>query len=191
MPIGSQVPKLKGSLIIGLVKALRFRRADAETAVPAQLQHYLSERVLAGSWYPEEDYVGLCKVLARLMAGTPDAWATFGTVAARGVLDSVYRAMIIPGSPARTLLGVPRYWAHYHTTGRLEVTLDGDAAARIEIFDYASSSPEICRSIGAFYTEVLKTAGGREVRLVKQACRASGEPRCLWDARWLPPAPPT
>jgi len=178
------VPSIKGAHIIGLVKALRARRSEAESVLPPELRHYLDERVLASTWYAETDHVALRQAVAALNPDIPDIWGYFGTVAARASLAGVYKNMVAAGDPARTLRNMRHYWSLYHSDGRLETTVEGEGRARFEIVDYASASPEMCRTLETFYAEVLRHAGAADVSFSKRSCQASGAPRCCWDVRW-------
>jgi hypothetical protein len=178
------VASIKGAHIIGLVKALRARRKEAEAVMPRELRRYLDERVLASTWYPETDHVALRRAVAALNPEVPDIWGYFGVVAARASLAGVYKNMVAAGDPARTLRNMRHYWSLYHSGGRLETTVEEDGRARFEIVDYAAASAEMCRTLETFYAEVLRHAGAVDVTFTKLACQAAGAPRCRWEVSW-------
>ncbi len=179
-----RVASIKGAHIIGLVKALRARRAEAEAVLPRELHRYLDERVLASTWYPETDHVALRQAVAALNPQEADIWGLFGVLAARASLGGVYKNMVARGDPARTLRNMRHYWSLYHSGGRLETTIEAEGRARFDIVDYAVASPEMCRTLETFYAEVLRHAGAGDVVFRKQSCQASGAPRCSWEVRW-------
>lgn len=186
MVVRPRVASIKGAHILGLVKALRARRPEAEAVLPPELRHYLDERILASTWYPESDHVALRKAVAALNPEVPDIWGYFGTVAARASLAGVYKNMVASGDPARTLRNMGHYWSLYHSGGRLETTVEADGRARFEIVDYAAASAEMCRTLETFYAEVLRHAGAADVIFSKRSCQARGALRCSWDVRWRP-----
>jgi hypothetical protein len=181
------VPSIKGTHIVALVKGLRAQRAKALALLSPKLHHYLDDRILAGSWYPDEDHRQLLNVLAALNPQIPDFWGYIGLVAARATLNSVYKAMIAPGDPMQTLMRTSRHYALYHSHGRLEVTPVDKNHAKFEIFDNSTASPEMCRTLTVFYAQTLNLAGALEVKFVKRLCRASGS-HCLWEVEWQMPS---
>jgi len=184
MPVIPSSARIKGSFIIPIVKALRTRRDDALAMLPPRLHPYLSGRLLAGSWYPEQDHVELRKALGTLLAHIPNVWSFLGTTAARLYGRSLYRAMVVNGDPRLTLQTFPNYWPLGHSSGRLTVAFERGNAASIEIFDYQAASDETCGTIQGFYAELLKMAGAIDVQIAKRSCLASGGTHCRWDVSW-------
>ena len=63
--------KAKGTVMVGLVKALRRNKEKAREILPAKLFHYLDERIVVASWYPVEDYVVLLRAVGKI-SPSPD-----------------------------------------------------------------------------------------------------------------------
>jgi hypothetical protein len=166
-----------------VVKGLRANGDAARAIVAPSLQHYLVDRVLVTDWYPEEDFLALATALAPLLR-QEDPWDMMGRSAAATDLGGIYRALISPGDPRRTLRLGGDLWRLYHDSGRLDITQDGDGAATIELHDLPFVSREICRGFAGYLGELLRIAGAREVKMTKRACRARGDALCAWDARW-------
>ena len=97
--------EIKGTGLIQVSRALRANRPVAETLVPVELHHYLSERLLASSWYPEGDWAGLVKALGKMMAPLiqGDVWEQLGAQGAANDFNGIYSSLIgrmIPGPPS-------------------------------------------------------------------------------------------
>jgi hypothetical protein len=177
--------RIKGSFLIPIVKALKQRRAEAQPLLREDLHHYLSDRLLTASWYPEADHVELRHVLGSLLAPhIPKVWVFLGATAARLYGQRLYRDMVVDGSPKKTLQSFPAFWSLGHSSGQLSATLERDNAAYIEMVDYPAASAETCGTIEGFYSEILKMAGALELTIAKRSCLAAGARSCRWDIVW-------
>ena len=81
-PRHARPSRVKGSLVVGAVKALRAQGAPAREALPEHVRHYLDHRILVSSWYSEDDAMELYVAMARAL-GLP-ARVAVGLVYLRG-----------------------------------------------------------------------------------------------------------
>lgn len=181
--------KIKGTIVIEVVKYLRTRKEQARTLVPAHLQHYLSSRILATSWHPEQDYLELMKVVVKLRqaAGARPAISPFEDAArdsAAAYFEGPYKALVRKGDPARTLASLPALWRLRHDTGEFDVEQQGAGKARLELHDYALVAREACELVQGTLWGLLHHSGAQGVELAHTQCRARGHATCEWQAAW-------
>ena len=171
----------KGTTFIPTVKFLRRYREQAEPLVPPHLQHYLTQRILPGSWYPEADLMALLQVLLKLIPGDPQAtWEMFGEVAAEAHSTGHYESFIRNG-PRRFLTSYDAFWRLLHDSGRLEVTIEGDLVADARLFDFPAGMPEYGNLMVGYYRRMLSKCGAANPQCRLVACDAtSGH----WHLRW-------
>jgi hypothetical protein len=178
--------RVKGTVVLPIVKLLRADKERARQALPPSLHGYLSERILVTSWYPEPDYVGLLQSLARYLPKMDDVWAWMGKHSAAHDLTTIYRSLVDPHSPERTLRRGGDLWRIYHSTGDFAAELDGPGSALLQLGDYAAASPDMCHLLGAYFGELIRLSGASHVTVTESSCRAKGAPLCTWHARWEP-----
>jgi hypothetical protein len=177
--------KVKGTNMLSAVKALRVAREQARAALPPRLHHYLEERILVSSWYPEMDMMELLTALGRLMPpGGGDPFVFMGRSTAREHLAGVYRAHVRAGDVERTLRSGATLWRNYHDTGTLSVELDGERQAIVRLRDFAATSREFCRILTGYFTELVDQAGGKDVAVTKLDCSIDLAPDCRWRVSW-------
>jgi len=179
--------RAKGASLVGAVKWLRQSRSAALEALPQHLHHYLEERIQIASWYPEEDLVGLIRALARILPeGAGNVYEQMGRFSARDQLAGVYRHLLEGGD----VLSLPRrglvLWQSQHDTGRLSVTMESDASARIDVVDYALPTREMCGVLLGYTTEMFVMAALEDPSVRKTSCRLDGADRCSWQITWTP-----
>ena len=177
--------KVKGTNMLSAVKALRVAREQARAALPPRLHHYLEERILVSTWYPESDLMDLLSTLGRLMpAGGGDPFVFMGRTTAREHLAGIYRAHVRTGDVERTLRSGVTLWRNYHDTGTLTVELETSQQAIVCLRDFAATSREFCRLLTGYFTELVDQAGGRDVTVTKLECSLDLAADCRWRVIW-------
>lgn len=179
-----RVAKVKGTNVLGTVKALKAYREQATAKLPERLMHYLDDRILVSSWYPEVDQIEMLRVLASLLPRTPSPWPLMGRMAAAQDLASVYRNQIRPDSPQQSLLASASLWRNYHDTGEMAATVDGPTAVLLRLRGYHGACKEMCEILGGYLGEMAAQAGGRDVTATKLDCVLKGQPQCSWRIAW-------
>ncbi len=177
--------RTKGTGLIEIVKFLRTQRTRASEILPPGLHRYLDERILVGSWYPEQDVMRLLKAVVQLI-GAPDGYEKSGVLLARKNLATVYAHVVRPGQGVPAVLTyISALWSNYHDTGTETATFSANSC-RIEVKDFAVCSAEYCRLIGAYNGELIERAGGKLSATRKLYCTANGDPSCVWEYDWVP-----
>jgi hypothetical protein len=171
---------VKGSNVLGAVKMLRANRERAVALLPAKYHHYLHDRILVASWYPEADQLELLRAVSFMLPGSPDPWMMMGRIAARGDLSDLYRDMVRPGDLKDALRASSALWRTFHDSGELKLTLDAPERVVAQLRGYAATAREMCRVIGGYVTEVASVAARRDVATAKTTCTLDGAPQCAW-----------
>jgi hypothetical protein len=184
--------KIKGTIMIEVVKFLRSRKDEARRLIPERLHHYLQGRLLATSWHPEEDYLELMHAVVKLFSRSDmsvSVWEEVARLSSPAYFTSTYKAVVLQGLPARSLPNFESFWRLRHDTGQANVVLEGDHGARIELRDYALVGEESCLLIQGTIWGLLDHSGAEEIDLQHSLCRARGDALCEWRASWKEKTP--
>ncbi len=177
--------RIKGVAMLNCLKALRARKEEARTVLPAPLRWYLDERIMVSGWYPEEDQLELIRALAQVLpAPGMDMYEFMGRFTAERDLAGLYEHMVKQGDPQWTLRRGPAIWRSYHDTGTLSVTFEGPGSARLELSDYGLPSSEMCRVLLGWYGQLVRMTGAREVEISETRCRQRKDAACVWEVKW-------
>lgn len=176
---------IKGTFFLNTVKALANLGDGAEGVVPRELRHYLRERILTSSWYPEEDHLGLLRALILI---TPpmgsDPWEHFGRLSAERDMRSMYKSLLREGDPESTFGKLSTLWSLAHDTGVLDTKLVEPGQGILELYGFALVDADLCRLNTSFFTTVLGLAGATDPVIQHRRCRVQGGKACVWEARW-------
>jgi len=172
--------KTKGSTVLTPVKLLRGRREEALKVLPPQLHHYLEERIVVASWYPEDDVIALIKACAAVLPIPGDIYETMGAAGAKGHLEGIYAHLLGRDLSARAVT----LWKTQHDSGELTVGGTTPDSATYTLCGWDHASREYCRLLGAYFVEVHRLAGAAEPSVVHPKCRATGGDACVWTVRW-------
>lgn len=156
--------KSKGIAILPIVQALRANEAWARSVLPPALQHYLTDHILPSSWYFDDDWLALLRVLALgvpkenapqgpfVMFGRSAALRDLGDdqseipAAARTDTGGVYR-QLASGTldPVGLMRRMAKVWSLYHDTGMAEVLRDPQRSNVViyRLNDYPLASREV------------------------------------------------
>lgn len=180
--------RVKGTSLVGVVKALRRNRERAEALLPEPLQDYLETRVLPSDWYPLEDHVELLRVLGEILKpgqGT-EVWEVMGRVTAREHLGETYSHLSRGSGSRAAIRRSATLWQTQFDSGRLDLRFHGPGDAEMELVDFALPSSELCGILAGYFLESFEVTGARDVRVEKRECRAGGGARCRWRITWTP-----
>ena len=169
--------------LVGAVKYLRTRRADALATLPRELHHYLDERIRTSAWYPERDMLELIRATARLVTGPIDQvleimGETQRARARRRVRRSAHRLR----STSRAFA----LWSTQHDTGELRSSFEAPNKLRVELTGFEDTSREFCLILGGYLAGTLAINGITDGSVQKLSCRLWGDSACGWRASWTP-----
>jgi hypothetical protein len=179
-----RVANAKGISLVDMVKYLRSRREDATPLLPERLRRYLDEKINIAQWYPEEDMIGLVRVLAQLMpAASEPALRLIGRLNARQHVTGAYAHLFADADVQRLPLRARSLWKTMHDTGDLRM-LVGDGEAEVEIIGYGYPSAEMCEMIQPYLEELFSAAGLKQLQIVKRGCCRAGGAACRYYVSW-------
>jgi hypothetical protein len=181
------VAKIKGVTLVETVKFLRRHKQAARAALPPSLHHYLEERVLVGSWYPEADLVPMLRAVAQLAGQSETSFLeAAGRIAARTHAEGIYAHLV----NAADLDSMPRkahaLWSSQHDSGRFDCRIEGPTQTTFTLRDFALPSREMCSVTRGYVLEILTMIGLRDISVRETACCVDGAPACTWIAGFAP-----
>jgi hypothetical protein len=178
------MPKVKGASIIDSVKYLRQHKDEARKHLPPALHHYLAERVLAASWYPEEDLVPLVRAMARIQ-GIPDAafFERAGRLSAQAHVQGIYKHLASGDRDSLTRRALV-LWSSQHDTGTMEMQPESIGKIRVALRDFGMPTREMCLLNAGYVAATFENAGCEGVRVEHQSCCLDRAPACTWLVSW-------
>ncbi len=170
----SDGPKVKGTLLLGAVQALR--QAKSILNVPTQLLAYMSTRVDILQWYPEQDLQDILSLLAdRSPLKREEALVEFGRRSADVHASDLYKHAFQPGSP----FAADVLWRAQHDTGVMSYVENEDAMV-FELRGFKAGTPMFCICIGGYVEMACKKAGISVEPAVFVEQQIDGEDVCVW-----------
>lgn len=192
--------KIKGSVLLEVVKGLRTFKEAGRAATPPALHSLLDSRILPSSRYEETVYHELLHALTKVLTeqgvkprsrsnrwqNPPDldVWDGLGRTGAEGYYDGVYRRLFREGDPMATLKNYPALWNVRHEVGRINVVELSATSARVELMEYPFVSADYCKMVRGMIWGLLHLSGGKDIEVEKGKCVDAGDDICTWDARW-------
>lgn len=177
-------PQVKGLQLLGMVKTLRARRKEALAALRPDLHHYLDDRIVVSSWYPEEHHLELLratgKVVAALVPGDP--WRFIGEQGAKADLSGLYANILRQGDPAASLQRMGQAWKLYHNTGEIIITLTTPKSVRVELVGFRWLAPEAALVNAGYLSGIARAAGAHSPS--SEVSPQSTPEHTIWTVSW-------
>jgi hypothetical protein len=179
------VAKVKGSAIVQSVRILRGNKDAARLHLPPELHHYLSTRVLAASWYPEEDMIPLVRATANVLGQPEETFYEFaGRFVAHTHAEGVYRHLVRDGESQSLSRRAMVLWTSQHDTGAMDMQSLEEGKLRVTLRGFALPSREACLINAGYLAATFEISGYHDVRVEKQSCCVDGAPECAWVVGW-------
>ena len=177
--------QVKGAVIVDSVRYLRRHKEAARRLLPPELHHYLSQRVLMASWYPEEHLVPLMRAMARI-DGQPDDFyfQRAGRITAHVHAGGVYRHLVHRSDRESLSRRALVLWAAQHDTGSMEMMSVDNDEVRVALRDFGVPSREFCLITGGYLAATFEISGCEDVRIAKESCCVDGDAECAWLVSW-------
>lgn len=175
--------QIKGTQLLGIVKALRSQKKRALELAPLQLRRYLDERILAATWYPETDYRDLTLLLGRVAAPAVkgSVWRMIGRVGAERDFTGIYAGMIRIGDPEGTLRLFPSAWRQFRDKSQLSFEELAPGSAQLSLRDYPVCCRELCEVNAGYFEGALRVAGAESPSVNVMAWDESS---AHWHLQW-------
>jgi hypothetical protein len=174
--------KVKGTVVVEMVKMLQAHRKQALTLLSPKTAHYLEDKIVIASWYPLEEFVEMVRVLSRVapMTGGMPVCEKMGRDMARTHMDGTYSRF--KGSADRKAGSA--LLASLYDTGEMLVLEREPGRAVVELARFALPCREICDSITGYQYGRLALMGFEDLSVKHTKCRAVGQPNCIWEMSW-------
>jgi hypothetical protein len=184
--------RIKGTVIVACVKALRARRDDALPMLGEAAQRFLGpERVLPSSWYDEAVAFELYQAFARLIGGGRSpmrTWHEMGRQAATIHAVESYRHVVQARDTASILCasGVALFQSQ-HDTGKLKATMVGTHTAHIEIRGFGAMCSEWSHMIAGYLRGLVEVTGATDIEVRIDSVDLAHKDACF-TVSWREPA---
>jgi uncharacterized protein (TIGR02265 family) len=178
--------KVKGSMMMFVVKGIRAFGADhVEHLLTDEDRRYLTQTILPINWYPFESYKRLLDSLVTVVArGSSHTVRQWGRDYGSTILGGVYRSVVIPGNPLRSLASYEQRFASFYDFGSLEVRDTGPGGAEVEIRDFDTSWEPIYHLIAGWLERTVELAGGRDPKVEVIARSWKGDSGTVYRVAW-------
>ncbi len=155
------------------------------SAVPPGVRARLAGGI-AITWHPQQELLDFLAAAERVL-GTGDgriAERIGAAGASANVSGSLARALFYVARPAFLMRRLAGLWSRFNDEGSMEVLEFADGLLRFEVKGVPRPDALFCATL----TGWAGVIGGRfyaERPMVRHVeCRARGDERCLWEARW-------
>jgi hypothetical protein len=184
------VARIKGANLIDVVRGLRKLGETARKVVPAHLAHYLDDRILISSWYPELEVLELMRIYVGLTSpGSVEAWEFLGRLAAHMQMRDTYRHILESREPVRIVKHANVIWQSHHDTGEVTVELDSEPVAYLTLRGHQALCSEWCSIMAGYCAGMVEAAGARNPRCRLASCDFKVK-MARWKLAWEPPLTP-
>jgi predicted hydrocarbon binding protein len=119
-----------------------------------------------------------------LGGGAMDVMHALGRYAAEEDLKTIHRLFLRMANPAFVLERLAEFWGRYQDSGvwtvvrarpnRVLATLDG----------WGAEDEATCVRLGSYTKRLFELVGAKDVYVDRRACRARGDPACIFDGGW-------
>jgi len=178
--------QVKGSMMMFVVKGVRAAGVEHfEPFLTDDDRRFLAQRILPINWYPFDPYKRLFESLVAVVArGNTQTVRQWGRDYGSAILDGVYRSIIAPGDPMRSLKNYERRFSSFYDFGTLEVKETGPGAAEVAIRDFDPSWESLYQMIQGWLERTVELAGGRDPRVDFTARSWAGDPSTTYRVAW-------
>jgi hypothetical protein len=185
--------RIKGTVLIDCVKALRHFRDDAASFLSSERARALvlgNERVLAASWYDETLAFELYRTFARVRLGGAGVrvWHQMGRLASRAHAEAAYKHLVKARETTRIMTeGAVLLFSAQHDTGKLTSQVVRANEVRVEVKGFGAMCPEWRHMIAGYLVGLAEATGAEQVNVLHHET----DPRAKdasYTVTWLAPA---
>jgi hypothetical protein len=140
--------------------------------------------VVAVGWYSLGLYARVIRVVDRVHGFADLHLVTeLGRFEAERDLTTIHRMFLRLVSPVILLEKAAEYWHRHHDVGSWRIVRPA-AKEAIGHLDGWAVDEALCLELTAYLERAFELAGARGLRFQHPACRARGDGRCTFTARW-------
>jgi hypothetical protein len=161
--------------------------ADVLRQVLAACSPAVRERVataIAINWHPLQEFVEFLVALGRVV---PDALVgeKVGAAAARANTRGVMlRIGLLLTNPASVLRRGASMWRQFNEQGEMTLLKGDKTSVEVTITGIPRTPRIFCDTVTGWARELVISAGGKNAQATHTECRADGDIRCVWVAKW-------
>lgn len=146
--------------------------------------------VLLIGWYPLALYARLLHALDEVH-GTGDGalLVQCGRWQAEKDVTTLYRIVFRLMNPGTVIVKTTDYWHKFHDTGTWRMGRTGEKSLEGTLEGWGVVDAALCRELVGYLGRVLELVGAKSPNVEHPECRARGQSRCHFTARWGAVAP--
>jgi len=182
--------RIKGTVLVSAVKALRTQRDKAEPLLSESARRYLhEERVLLASWYPEADGFEIFRafLLINMPGAGIKAWVEMGRIAALQHSRDHYRHLIAERDTRQLMSQAGVLFKSQHDTGEMIASIERMGEAFVTLSGFGALCSEWSHMICGYLTGLLQATGCANVS-VKVIDRDFSKGDASFRMTWTDPA---
>ncbi len=143
------------------------------------------EAIVPVGWYSLALWARLIRELDELHgSGDLGLVVQLGRFEAERDITTIYRVMFRLMNPANVIVKTTEYWSKFHDTGHWEMKRVSDKELEGTLHDWGVVDHALCRELVGYLSRALELVGASGVIFEHPECRARGQTRCYFRARW-------
>jgi len=141
--------------------------------------------ILPVGWYSLELYARLIRALDEVHGyGDLALVVQLGRFEAERDLTTIHRVFLRLANPAYVVEKSGEYWRRFHDTGTWTLTRESDSHITGTLDEWGYVDHALCRELVGYMGRCLELVGAKNVLFEHPLCRARGDARCYFQARW-------
>ena len=141
--------------------------------------------IITVGWYPLALYARLLRALEEAHgAGDFALVVRQGRFQAERDLTTIQRVFLRMANPAFAVEKMGEYWRRFHDSGTWEIERATPTRVYGALVDWGVVDRVLCRELGGYMSRVLELVGAKDVNIEHPRCRAHGDARYEFHARW-------
>lgn len=182
-----------GAAFLGIIRYVKDHRGkDYLDAILQQcdeeFKKIFARKIITVGWYPYRAYGDFLTLADRSMGrGDGELCREIGKFAAVRDMDTIYSIYKEKAKPIQLVRDGGIIWkSYYRNAGRFETISDKPENTVLRIMEFPEMFPVHCRLMEGWMTEVMRLAGAKIIREVReQLCTSKGAPYHEFTCAWL------
>ena len=182
----AKVSQVKGSMLIGFVKAIKADTSGRlETLLSDEAKALVQERILAAKWYPFEPYKSCFRAVCKVNAqSNPEIMRLFGRKAGEETMTSIYRTVFNKSTAEGAMDSFRVIGNTVYDSVTLHSEMLADNKIRISFHDFDPDFKE-CYLVGLGWIErTLEMVIEKDVRSEIIEKSWDGAPATVFEMSW-------
>ena len=139
---------------------------------------------IAINWHPLKEFVEFLVAVGRTLPD-PLVGEKIGAAAARANTRGVMlRIGLMLSKPESVLRRAASMWRQFNDQGEMTLLKFENKSIEVTITGIPRTPRIFCDTVTGWARELLTSAGGKNAQASHVECRAEGDTRCVWIAKW-------